>query len=86
VGAAAVHAANKKGAKAFKSGGTGHFEILQSGASGGLGFWTGVQHADVVMAGEKQRVTMRLRTTEVFRIEQGEWKLVHRHADKGGAK
>jgi hypothetical protein len=34
----------------------------------------------------KERLTMHLRTTEVFRVERGEWKLVHRHADKGKVK
>jgi ketosteroid isomerase-like protein len=60
--------------------------VLQSGSSGGFGFWTGIQHADTVMEGKEERLTMQLRTTEVFRIERGEWKLVHRHADKGKVK
>ena len=86
VGAAKVNAANTKGAKAFGKGSVGRFEVLQSGSSGGFGFWTGIQHADLVMEGKEERVTMQLRTTEVFRIERGEWKLVHRHADMGKVK
>jgi NAD(P)H-dependent FMN reductase/ketosteroid isomerase-like protein len=86
VGAAKVNAANTKGAKAFGKGSVGRFEVLQSGSSSGFGFWTGIQHADMVMEGKEERLTMQLRTTEVFRIERGEWKLVHRHADMGKVK
>lgn len=86
VGAATVNAANKKSAQAFGTGSVGRFEVLQSGSSGRFGFWTGLQHADMVMKGKKERVRMQLRITEVFRIERGKWKLVHRHADMGKAK
>jgi NAD(P)H-dependent FMN reductase/ketosteroid isomerase-like protein len=82
-GAMAVRAAHEAGAKAFAPGSEGHFEILQSGASGQLGFWTGIQHATVRFAGKPEPVTMALRTTEVFRLEGGDWKLCHRHADMG---
>jgi NAD(P)H-dependent FMN reductase/ketosteroid isomerase-like protein len=85
-GAAKVSAANKKGAKAFGAGSTGSFEVLQSGSSGGFGFWTGVHHAKVVLRGKETPVPMQLRTTEVFRAEDGAWKLVHRHADMAEAK
>lgn len=81
VGANKVGAANTKGAMAFGKGSKGRFEVLQSGASGDLAFWTGIQHADMVMKGKKARVKMKLRFTEVFRRERGQWKLVHRHAD-----
>ena len=81
VGAGAVSGANTKGAKAFKEGSVGHFEIMQSGSAGGLGFWTGTQHATMAIKGKDEPVPMQLRTTEVFRLEQGRWKLVHRHAD-----
>jgi ketosteroid isomerase-like protein len=82
-GASQVNAANEQGAKAFAPGSVGRFEVLQSGSSGGLGFWTGIQHAEVRMKGKDKPVSMQLRTTEVFRVEQGAWKLIHRHADMG---
>jgi ketosteroid isomerase-like protein len=80
-GASRVNTANEKGAHTFGEGSTGHFEILHSSSSGDLGFWTGIQHAEVVMKRKDEPVSMQLRTTEVFRREKGEWKLVHRHAD-----
>lgn len=80
-GASRVNTANEKGAHTFGEGSTGHFEILNSSSSGDLGFWTGIQHAEVMMKGKDEPVSMQLRTTEVFRREKGEWKLVHRHAD-----
>ena len=82
-GASKVNAANQQGAKAFAPGSVGRFEVLQSGSSGALGFWTGIQHAEVMMKGKDKPVSMQLRTTEVFRAEQGVWKLIHRHADIG---
>ncbi len=80
-GANRVNTANEKGAHTFAEGSTGYFEILHSSSSGDLGFWTGIQHAEVMMKGKDKPVSMQLRTTEVFRREKGEWKLVHRHAD-----
>lgn len=81
-GASQVNAANEHGAAAFGSGSSGHFEVMQCSSSGSLGFWAGVQHAEVRMAGRDEPVAMQLRTTEVFRLEGGQWKLVHRHADR----
>ena len=80
-GAAEVSAAQHQGALRFGEGSTGPFEIMQSASSGTLAFWTGLQHANVRMEGQDERVPMQLRTTEVFRLEEGEWKLIHRHAD-----
>jgi ketosteroid isomerase-like protein len=80
-GAEAVAKAHAEGAKQFRPGSRGRFEIVQSGSQGDLGFWTGLQRADMSIVGRDELVPMVLRTTEIFRRENGAWKLVHRHAD-----
>jgi NAD(P)H-dependent FMN reductase/ketosteroid isomerase-like protein len=79
-GAAEVAARYRTDAKSFAPGGDSHFEIMQSGASGNLAFWTGFQNATAKIGGRD--VAMQLRITELFRFEGGEWKLFHRHADQ----
>jgi NAD(P)H-dependent FMN reductase/ketosteroid isomerase-like protein len=79
-GARAVEARYANDAKAFAPGGTTQLEIVQSGASGRLAFWTGYQRAEARI-GDGKRVPMTLRITEVFRLEDGAFRLVHRHAD-----
>jgi ketosteroid isomerase-like protein len=56
------------------------------GASDGIGYCVGVQHATARMVGKPGTIPFHLRVTEVFRRESGEWKLVHRHADPLAAK
>jgi NAD(P)H-dependent FMN reductase/ketosteroid isomerase-like protein len=80
-GAKAAAQAQQRGAEAFAKGSRGRFEVMSSGSSGRLAFWTGVQHAEMRLKGKDGSVPMQLRTTEVFRFEEGGWKLVHRHAD-----
>ncbi len=77
-GGAQVNVANDKGAPSFKDGSTGRFEVLHSSESADLAFWSGMQHATVRMQGKDEPVPMSLRVTDVFRRENGEWKLVHR--------
>jgi ketosteroid isomerase-like protein len=80
-GAEAVTKAHAEGAKHFREGSRGCFEIIQAGTAGDLGFWTGLHHAEMFIQGQDRPVPMVLRTTEVFRQENGTWKLLHRHAD-----
>jgi ketosteroid isomerase-like protein len=80
-GADAVKRAQVTGAAAFGPGSSGHFEVLNSGSSGDLAFWTGRQIATMDVKGQDDVVSMVLRTTEIFRREDDHWKLVHRHAD-----
>lgn len=78
-GAKAVRENFDAGARNFGPSGESHFEIFDARSSGDVGYWTGLQHAEVEMAGK--HMPMSLRVTELFRREAGEWKLVHRHAD-----
>jgi NAD(P)H-dependent FMN reductase/ketosteroid isomerase-like protein len=67
-----------KDAKSFGGNGTTTLDIKHQ-ESAGLAFWAGIQSAEVEVGGKKQ--SMSLRITEVFRNENGLWRLVHRHAD-----
>jgi ketosteroid isomerase-like protein len=59
-----------------------HFEVLHKQASDDEAFWTGFQVATVQMKRGGKKVPVKLRVTEVFRKEDGEWRLAHRHADQ----
>ena len=70
-----------KDAKSFAPGGSSSFDVLQAGADGDIGYWTGFQNADARMGDADKKVHMKLRVTELFRFQDGGWKLIHRHAD-----
>jgi ketosteroid isomerase-like protein len=81
-GAAEVIAANAKGAERFKPGSENAFEVMHQAVSDDFAYWVGVQRSVVKMEGKEQGVPMDLRVTELFRRENGDWKLFHRHADE----
>lgn len=81
-GAATVAAYYREHAKDFDSAGVSRFEVIHTDCSGDLGFWTGFQIATVRFRNAGSNVEMRLRVTEIFRKEDGTWKLIHRHADR----
>ena len=81
-GGSEVNAANAHGAKMFRPGGKSHFEPVQSGQSGELAFWCGIQRSTVIMGESADPKEMDLRVTEIFQRMDGTWKLIHRHADE----
>ena len=57
------------------------FELVAAGASGDLAYTVGYErHAVSIEGGPVQPHTLRV--THVYRRENGEWKIVHRHGDE----
>lgn len=68
-------------ALSFDAGSESDLEIVHMCANGEIGYWAGFQNARPRMKGRAGTIPMRLRVTEIFRKEEGEWRLIHRHAD-----
>jgi ketosteroid isomerase-like protein len=71
----------ESGAEVFEQGSSFSFEILQMAASDSIAYSVGFMRGKAQMRGNAEAIPMNLRVTEVFRREDGEWKMVHRHAD-----
>jgi ketosteroid isomerase-like protein len=56
------------------------FELVAAGVSGDLAYTVGYEHTSVSWDGTPLD-PYTLRVTHAYRREDGEWKIVHRHAD-----
>lgn len=56
------------------------YEVLAAGASGDLAYVVGIEHTTASIGGAAPK-SYSLRVTTIFRREDGEWKVVHRHGD-----
>jgi ketosteroid isomerase-like protein len=56
------------------------FELIAAGASGDLAYTVGYERETVSVDGEPAEPNT-LRVTHIYRREDGEWKIVHRHGD-----
>jgi len=56
------------------------FELVAAGASGDLAYTVGFEHKTLVADGVESTYTLRV--THVYRREDGEWRIVHRHGDR----
>jgi ketosteroid isomerase-like protein len=55
-------------------------ELVAAGVSGDLAYTVGYERSTGSVNGRPVR-TLMLRATQIYRREDGEWKIVHRHAD-----
>jgi ketosteroid isomerase-like protein len=56
------------------------YEVTAAGASGDLAYLVGLEHTIVSIGGAPPEA-YALRVTTIFRRENGEWKVAHRHGD-----
>ena len=56
------------------------YEVIGAGASGDLAYIVGFEHTTASVGGADPEAS-DLRVTTIFRREDGQWKIVHRHAD-----
>ena len=63
------------------SGAKVQIEYLASGVSGDLAYTIAIERSNALIVDQRERTPMALRVTHLFRKENGEWKLLHRHAD-----
>jgi len=55
------------------------YEVVAAGASDELAYTVGYEHNHVKVDGQPRTYTLRV--THVYRHEEGEWRIVHRHGD-----
>ena len=55
-------------------------DIVAAGASGDLAYTVAYEHTTVSVEGTPRTYTLRV--TQIYRLEDGEWKLAHRHGDE----
>ena len=76
-----VAAATERAASQFRDGENIGFEVIERYVTAELAYVVRVERARAKVGGRKDMTPITLRATMVFRPEDGEWKVVHRHAD-----
>jgi ketosteroid isomerase-like protein len=57
------------------------FDCISFVETADLAYEVGIERNTAKLAGTDEKVPISLRVTTVFRREDGDWKIVHRHAD-----
>ena len=68
-------------ASKYRDGRNASVELIEKYVSENLACVAEVESAEVKVAGSEEMTKASIRVTSVFRLEAGNWKLVHRHAD-----
>ncbi len=76
-----VAATMERAASQFRDGQITGFEIIEKQVTPEFAYVVRVERARAKVGGSEDIVPIALRVTMIFRPEDGEWKIVHRHAD-----
>ncbi|MDQ3648236.1 MAG: nuclear transport factor 2 family protein [Actinomycetota bacterium] len=78
VGWDAVRGSWEGAAQAFE-GGSHSVSDLEVSVLGDLAYTTGIEHVDATLGGKS--LHFDIRATNIYRREDGEWKIIHHHTD-----
>jgi ketosteroid isomerase-like protein len=76
-----VGATIERAASRFRDGELLSAEIIEKHATAELAYVVEVERGEAKIGGSEEITPWVLRATMIFRPEDGEWKMVHRHAD-----
>lgn len=76
-----VAATMERAASQFRDGEIGVYETIEKHVTPELAYVVRVERAEAKVGGRDDAAPIALRVTMIFRPEDGEWKIVHRHAD-----
>ena len=71
----------ERAASRFRDGEIGDYETIEKRVTPELAYVVRVERAEARVGGRGDLAPIALRVTMIFRPEDGEWKVVHRHAD-----
>jgi ketosteroid isomerase-like protein len=80
-GEAAVHEQLERAATYFRDGETVSFETVSQLVQPDLAYTVEIERFRTKVGGQSDASDIAIRVTCVYRREDGEWKLLHRHAD-----
>jgi ketosteroid isomerase-like protein len=73
--------ASKQAASTSRDGELASAEIVEKNVTPELAYVVEIEQAEAKLGGREDITPFALRSTMIFRPEEGEWKVVHRHAD-----
>jgi ketosteroid isomerase-like protein len=80
-GMSQIQEAGRRAASNYRDGRALDFELYAKCVTNDLAYILEVERFEAKVGGSDEIAPVALRTTSVFRAEDGHWKLVHRHAD-----
>ena len=76
-----VAATMERAASQFRDGEIGDYETIEKRVTPELAYVVRVERAKAKVGRSEDAASIALRVTMIFRPEDGEWKILHRHAD-----
>jgi len=76
-----AEATMERAAALYRDGEVVAFDVVARNVTPDLAYIVEIERFQAKMGGSEEATPVTLRTTTIFRPEEGTWKIVHRHAD-----